>query len=129
MLGSAVAQLSFATSVALGVPFVRWALDHLVAAALATQHEFGTIGEGATELVAGPPWMTRPAGKCRLAGSARKHAEDHASGPTGRFCFLPRAASAGSILERQYRPASSRRILRARAAHLCVAVRARFLDE
>src|SRR5712691_2916795 len=54
MLGSAVAQLSFASSVALGVPFARWALDHLVSAAVATQHEFGTIGSGATELVSRP---------------------------------------------------------------------------
>ena len=54
MLGTAIAQLSVASSLALGVPVAGWAVDHLVGAALATQHEFGTIGSGATELVSGP---------------------------------------------------------------------------
>jgi len=54
MRGTAIAQLSVASSVALGVPVAGWALEHLVGAALATQHEFGTIGSGATELVSGP---------------------------------------------------------------------------
>ena len=54
MLGTAIAQLSVASSVALGVPVAGWALEHLVGAALATQHEFGRMAYGATELVSGP---------------------------------------------------------------------------
>jgi phenylacetate-CoA ligase len=54
VIGTALAQLNVAGSVAFGLPPARWALDHLVAAALATQREFGAIGSDAAELVSGP---------------------------------------------------------------------------
>jgi phenylacetate-coenzyme A ligase PaaK-like adenylate-forming protein len=54
MLGTAVAQLRFVGSVAFGLPFAQWSLDRLVAAALATQREFGGIGAEGGELLGGP---------------------------------------------------------------------------
>jgi phenylacetate-CoA ligase len=54
VLGTALAQISYATSVAFGARFSQRALDHLVAAALSTCAEFGEIGAGAGELATGP---------------------------------------------------------------------------
>jgi hypothetical protein len=54
MLATAVAQLRFAASVGLGVPFSLWSLDQLVNAALDTQHEFGAIGAYGAEVPGGP---------------------------------------------------------------------------
>ena len=56
MLETAVAQLRFALSVALGRPFHTPSLDHLVDAICATQHEFGptAIGAEGAEILDGP---------------------------------------------------------------------------
>ena len=56
MLVTAFAQLRLAASVALGAPFAPWSLDHLVAAALHTQREFGPAGGGSDgeDLLGGP---------------------------------------------------------------------------
>lgn len=53
MLGTALAQLRFAASLALGLPLAPWALDRLVRAALATHREFGGVAD-AGEVVGGP---------------------------------------------------------------------------
>jgi phenylacetate-coenzyme A ligase PaaK-like adenylate-forming protein len=54
MLATAVAQLRFAASVALGLPFSTWSLDRLVAAARDTQREFGAIGAEGADMLGGP---------------------------------------------------------------------------
>lgn len=54
MLATAAAQLRFAASVGLGVPFSRWSLDRLVHAALDTQQEFGALGADGADLIEGP---------------------------------------------------------------------------
>jgi hypothetical protein len=41
MLGTAIAQLRFVASIALGRPFPLWALDRLIAAVQDTQRELG----------------------------------------------------------------------------------------
>jgi phenylacetate-coenzyme A ligase PaaK-like adenylate-forming protein len=54
MLGTAVAQLRLAASMALGLPLAPWALDWLLRAALATQHEFGASGSDRQPLLSPP---------------------------------------------------------------------------
>jgi phenylacetate-CoA ligase len=57
MLVTAVAQLRFAASIALGIPFSTWALDRLVDATLATEREFGPLGADAGAEVLGGPLL------------------------------------------------------------------------
>ena len=54
MLVTAFAQLRFAVALATGRPFPAWALDRLVADAVATRREFGAIGPDGEELLTGP---------------------------------------------------------------------------
>jgi phenylacetate-coenzyme A ligase PaaK-like adenylate-forming protein len=54
VFGTALAQLRFGASIALGVPFALWSLDHLIDALLATRREFGTISSEGAEIIAGP---------------------------------------------------------------------------
>jgi phenylacetate-coenzyme A ligase PaaK-like adenylate-forming protein len=54
MFETAIAQLRFGASMALGVPFSTRSLERIVSAMRATKHEFGEIGPGADELIAGP---------------------------------------------------------------------------
>lgn len=54
MLGTAIAQLRFAIALLQGRPVPQWALSALIAAASATRQEFGELGAGAAEAVAGP---------------------------------------------------------------------------
>ena len=56
MLETAVAQLRFALSLALGRPFHTPSLDHLIDAIRETQHEFGPMAIGAeeAEILGGP---------------------------------------------------------------------------
>jgi hypothetical protein len=54
VFGTALAQLSVASSVALGFALPCWALDHLVGAALATQREFGAFERDALDGLSGP---------------------------------------------------------------------------
>lgn len=54
MLETAIAQLRFAASLLFGRPLHQRSMDNLVAALLATRHEFGTIGADAGDLLSGP---------------------------------------------------------------------------
>lgn len=54
MFETAIAQLRFGASMALGVPFSTRSLDRIVSAMSETKREFGAIGQGADELIAGP---------------------------------------------------------------------------
>ena len=54
MLISAMAQIRYAASVALGLPFAPWSLDRLLDAVRDTRQEFGTVGSDAAALVHGP---------------------------------------------------------------------------
>jgi phenylacetate-CoA ligase len=54
MIETALAQLSFATSVLFGTPFSLRALDHLLDAMRATFREFGALGSEGAELLQGP---------------------------------------------------------------------------
>jgi phenylacetate-coenzyme A ligase PaaK-like adenylate-forming protein len=54
MLVTALAQLRLAIALLMGRPVPGWALSALVAAAVATQREFGTLGTSAAEAVTGP---------------------------------------------------------------------------
>jgi phenylacetate-CoA ligase len=55
MLTTAIAQLRFAASIALGIPFSTWALDRLVEAVRETRREFGPLGADAGAEVLGGP--------------------------------------------------------------------------
>ncbi len=54
MFETAIAQLRFGASMALGVPFSARSLDRIVTAMNDTKREFGAIGQGADELMSGP---------------------------------------------------------------------------
>ncbi len=54
MFETAIAQLRFGASMAFGVPFSPRSLERIVDAMRDTKHEFGSIGQGADELIAGP---------------------------------------------------------------------------
>jgi phenylacetate-coenzyme A ligase PaaK-like adenylate-forming protein len=54
MLDVAVAQLRYAAALVLGRPCPLWALDRLIAAAQATQREFGAVESAGGELLRGP---------------------------------------------------------------------------
>lgn len=54
MLETAFAQLRFAASIVLGIPFSARSLDRLIDGLLATNHEFGAIGAAGADLLAGP---------------------------------------------------------------------------
>jgi phenylacetate-coenzyme A ligase PaaK-like adenylate-forming protein len=54
MFETAGAQLRFGASMALGYPFSTRSLDRIVTAMRETKREFGAIGRGADELIAGP---------------------------------------------------------------------------
>lgn len=54
MFETAIAQLRFGASMALGVPFSPRALERIVTAMRDTKHEFGSIGADAGELISGP---------------------------------------------------------------------------
>ncbi|MFQ6030355.1 MAG: phenylacetate--CoA ligase family protein [Dehalococcoidia bacterium] len=54
MLETAVAQLRFAASIALGMQFSFWSLDRLVSAMGDTRQEFGSIGPDGAEVIGGP---------------------------------------------------------------------------
>jgi phenylacetate-CoA ligase len=54
MLGTALAQLRLATALATGRSVPAWVLSALISAAVATRCEFGDLGGGAVEAVAGP---------------------------------------------------------------------------
>jgi phenylacetate-CoA ligase len=54
MIETAFAQLRFAASMLFGIRFSQRSLDRIIDAMLATRHEFGSIGEEAGELTAGP---------------------------------------------------------------------------
>src|SRR5690349_7346194 len=49
MIETALAQLRFAASMIFGWPFSQSAFDRLIDAALATRHEFGTLGAEGSE--------------------------------------------------------------------------------
>ncbi len=55
MLAAALAQLRVAVAAVRGRPVPLSALDRLTEAALATRHEFGSVGPDGAEAVAGPP--------------------------------------------------------------------------
>lgn len=54
MLETAFAQLRFAASLVLGMPFSARSLDRLIDGLLAANHEFGAIGSSGADLLAGP---------------------------------------------------------------------------
>ena len=54
MLETALAQLRFAASVVLGLPFAAWSHERLIDAMRETQREFGAIGSEGAELLGGP---------------------------------------------------------------------------
>jgi phenylacetate-coenzyme A ligase PaaK-like adenylate-forming protein len=54
MIETAIAQLRFGASMALGIPFSSRSLERIVTAMHATKHEFGAIGSDAAELISGP---------------------------------------------------------------------------
>jgi phenylacetate-coenzyme A ligase PaaK-like adenylate-forming protein len=54
MLETAFAQLRFAASLVLGIPFSARSLDRLVTGLLETHHEFGAIGAAGADLLTGP---------------------------------------------------------------------------
>jgi phenylacetate-CoA ligase len=54
MFETAVAQLRFGASMALGIPFSPRSLERIVTAMRDTKHEFGSIGADADELISGP---------------------------------------------------------------------------
>jgi len=54
MFETAVAQLRFGASMALGIPFSPRSLERIVTAMQHTKYEFGAIGADAGELIAGP---------------------------------------------------------------------------
>src|SRR5262249_25000958 len=56
VLETAIAQLRFAYSLALGRPFHTPSLEHLISAIRATRHEFGptAVGADGAELIGGP---------------------------------------------------------------------------
>jgi phenylacetate-coenzyme A ligase PaaK-like adenylate-forming protein len=54
MIDAALAQMRFAASLTLGVPFSVRSLDRLIIALQATRHEFGTTGPGGRDLLQGP---------------------------------------------------------------------------
>jgi phenylacetate-CoA ligase len=54
MFETAIAQLRFGASMALGIPFSPRSLERIVTAMHETKHEFGSIGADADELISGP---------------------------------------------------------------------------
>ncbi len=60
MIETAFAQVRFALSVGLGIPFSLRSLDRLIEGVAETRREFGTVGDGAAALNGPPPdWETQ----------------------------------------------------------------------
>jgi phenylacetate-coenzyme A ligase PaaK-like adenylate-forming protein len=77
MLGTAIAQLRFAVALLRGRPVPGWVLSALIDAAIATRREFGELGAGAAEAVAGPaldPEARRELQLRRFRGQAKRAA-------------------------------------------------------
>lgn len=103
MFETAIAQLRFGASMALGVPFSTRSLDRIVSAMSDTKREFGTIGAGADRLISGGRSRSFRAPAVPRPSRARRMPSDLATPAAARLAIAsvaPQHSRAGHVVGR-----------------------------